>query len=377
MEKFFGPHRGQKPVDNFKLEIAAARYPLLRLFQIPRTDLPQQSPDKFHWLPCSPETLSASEFSAVAYYFGEQIHQVLNVPVGLVHASFGGTFIDAWLPLSAFAAPPLQGLELRHFPAWVKGVQPTELYSSMIAPYAPFAVRGFIWYQGETNVMNGDVSLYAIKQTALIAAWRKAWQFPEASFYGVLLAPMDYSRWEKFPVTAEALPAFWEEQKRALSAPHTGFVVTTDLVTNTHDIHPTNKRDVGLRLARLALVGTYGRTEFAAYGPTFTSLRALGDSVELTFEHADGLRSRDGLPLTGFTVAGKEQSFQPGVARIVDGKIIVSSPSVSEPVAVRFAWHETADPNLINEAGLPAAPFRTDDWPLHYLRVGSTDSRPN
>ena len=182
MEKFFGPRKGQKPVDNQDLEVAAANHPQLRLFQVPRTDLPQVGPAVLHWLPCSPETLRQSGFSAAAYFFGLQLHQTLNVPVGLVHSSFGGTYIDAWMPPEAFAKPPLAGLEHHKYFAWVKGVQPTELYHSMVAPYAPYAVRGFIWYQGETNLMAGDVALYQAKQTALIAAWRKAGTFAGLEF---------------------------------------------------------------------------------------------------------------------------------------------------------------------------------------------------
>lgn len=368
MEKELGPRRGQKPVDNHELEVAAARYPLLRLFQVPRTDLKQEGPGVFRWLPCSPETLAVSGFSAAAYYFGRQVQQTLGVPVGLIHASFGGTRIEAWMPEEAFATPALRDLPDQQYFAWVKGVQRAELFRSMVAPYAPYAIRGFLWYQGETNLMAGNVATYAEKQTALIAGWRQAWNFPEAPFYGVLLAPMDYSRWEKFPVTDQALPVFREQQLQALSRPQTGYAVTTDLVADTHDIHPTNKRDIGLRLARLALAETYGRADLPARGPTFKAMRVEGSRVELTFDHADGLRSRNGLPLSDFVISGTEQAFQPAQARFEDGKVIVSNDRVDKPVAVRFGWHETANPNLINAAGLPAVPFRTDDWPVQYLR---------
>ena len=370
MEKPFGPRKGQRPVDDHELEIAAARHPRLRLYQVPRTDQKQDAPGRLTWLPCSPEALRSSDFSAAAYTFGRQVHQTLDVPVGLVHASFGGTFIEAWMPPEAFSAPPLQGLEQRRLQAWVEGVQPTELYRSMVAPYAPFAVRGFLWYQGETNLMNGDVELYAAKQTALIETWRSAWERPDAPFYGVLLAPMDYSKWEKFSVTAEALPAFRAEQVRSLSAPGTGYIVTTDLVADTHDIHPTNKRGVGLRLARLALAETYGLADIPARGPLFVSARPTeaGNGLELSFDHAAGLRSRDGRPLSDFALAGEDRVFHPAEAKIASGKVIVSCPAVPRPLAVRLGWHETATPNLINAAGLPATPFRSDDWPLALAR---------
>ena len=376
MEKPFGPRKGQRPVVDHELEIAAARYPKLRLYQVPRTDQKQDAPGRFSWLPCSPDSLRLSDFSAVAYTFGRQIHQTLDVPVGLVHASFGGTFIEAWMPPEAFAAPPLQGLEKRRLQAWVEGVQATELYRDMIAPHAPFALRGFLWYQGETNLMNGDIALYAEKQTALIEAWRRAWERADAPFYGVLLAPMDYSKWEKFPVTAEALPAFRVEQTRALSAPRTGYVVTTDLVADTHDIHPVAKRDIGLRLARLALAEAYGREDIPARGPLFTSISAPDDSGALTlkFEYASGLRTRDGLTATEFVVAGEDRVFHDATARIEAGTVLVSSPQVPRPVAVRLGWHETASPNLINAAGLPAVPFRSDDWPLELSRPAGNEA---
>lgn len=370
MEKQLGPRKGQRPTDGYELEAAAANFPHLRLFQVPRSNQKPDSPGLDRWLTCTPDHLRASEFSAAAYYFGQQVERTIGVPVGLIHSSFGGTFIEAWMPPEAFASAPLAGLEKRELQAWVKGVQATELYRDMVAPFVPFALRGFLWYQGETNLMNGDIALYAEKQTALIAAWRTAWERSEAPFFGVLLAPMDYSKWEKFTVTAEALPAFREEQVRALSAPNTGYVVTTDLVADLHDIHPTNKRDVGLRFARLALAGPYGREDIPARGPVFASMREteVGGTMELNFEYASGLRARDGLPLEGFGIAGEDRIFHSASARIENGKILVSSAQVPRPVAVRLGWHETARPNLVNAAGLPAAPFRSDDWPLVVAR---------
>jgi sialate O-acetylesterase len=378
MEKQLGPRKGQRPTDGYELEIVAANFPHLRLFQVPRSNQKPDSPALDQWLTCTPDHLRASEFSAAAYYFGQQVQRTLGVPVGLVHSSFGGTFIEAWMPPSAFAAPPLAGLEKRELQAWVKGVQATELYRDMVAPYVPFALRGFLWYQGETNLMNGDIALYAEKQTALIAAWRSAWERPDAPFFGVLLAPMDYSKWEKFTVTAEALPAFREEQVQAFSEPNTGYVVTTDLVSDLHDTHPINKRDVGLRLARLALGASYSRADIPARGPCFASLEQSDDSrsLELIFEYADGLHTRDGLPPSGFLVAGGDQVFHVATARIESGKVLVFSPDVAVPVAVRLGWHEAATPNLVNAAGLPATPFRTDDWPLTLTRPGSLGAPP-
>ena len=312
----------------------------------------------------------STEFSAAAYYFGRELVRALGVPVGLIHSSFGGTQIEAWMPAAAFASDPaLRDLVNVHYFAWVKGVQPTELYHSMIAPLVPYPLRGFLWYQGESNVMQADGAIYAAKQRALIASWRAAWGEPEAPFYYVQLAPFDYSRWDKFPklLTPEALPLFWEAQTAGLAVPHTGMVVTTDLVRDFHDIHPTDKRDVGLRLARLALTETYGRRDLLALSPGYAAMRERADGgIEVRFADAGtGLASRDGRPLDGFTVAGADQRFVPAAAAIEGrDRVIVSSGQVAHPVAVRFGWDETAHPNLVNSAGLPAIPFRTDSWPV-------------
>ncbi|MBI2510403.1 MAG: sialate O-acetylesterase [Opitutae bacterium] len=378
MEKPLGERKGQKPTLGYDLEIAAANYPLLRLFQVPRTDLKQDGPGVLRWLPCSPEALRESNFSAAAYFFGRNVQQTLGVPVGIIHASFGGTRIEAWLPAEAFADPQLAGLEKERYPAWVPGVQPTELFQSMVRPYAPFAIRGFLWYQGETNCTVPDSDRYAHKLTTLIAHWRRAWENADAPFYGVLLAPFDYSKWEKFGTTDQALPRFWQAQIEALSAPHTGYAVISDGVDDLHDIHPVNKRVVGDRLARLALHETFGRTAVAARGPTLASWKVDGATIVLTYAHAEGLHTRDRLPPTDFVVAGADRVFHPATAVIKENTITLTCPDVPAPVAARFAWHEIATPNLLNRVGLPAVPFRTDEWPVKINRPAtkSLELRP-
>jgi sialate O-acetylesterase len=369
MEKQLGPRTGQKPTDKHEEEIRQANHPLLRLFQVPRYGQPQPEVTGLCRVPCTSETIQSTEFSAAGYFFGRELVRELGVPVGLIHSSFGGTRIEAWMPPAAFAVEPtLRGLEQVPYDTYVTGVQPTELYQSMIAPLAPYTLRGFLWYQGETNCMNAEGAIYTDKMRALIASWRAVWNDLTAPFYYVQLAPFDYSRWEKFPkhLTPEALPLFWEAQARALSIPHTGMVVTTDLVAGVRDIHPTNKRDVGLRLAHLALAGTYRRCDLVAQSPFFESMRILaGGKVGLRFSHAGtGLASRDGQPLNGFLTAGEDRHFVPATAVIVGDTVILSSAPVAAPVAVRFGWDETAAPNLVNSAGLPAVPFRTDSWPV-------------
>lgn len=368
MEKPLGERKGQRPTPVHELELAASGYPQLRLFQVPRSDLPQSGPGVLRWLLSSPENLRAANFSAVGYHFGRLLRQTLGVPVGIIHSSFGGTRIEAWLPPEAFADPQLAGLEKVSYQAWVKGVQPTELFASMVRPFAPYALRGFLWYQGEANLMAGDVALYARKQERLISEWRRVFEAPDASFYGVLLAPFDYSRRPNAVVTAEALPLFWEAQRRGLSGSHAGFVVTTDLVANLHDIHPIDKRSVAERLALQALAGTYARPELTAQGPEFAGLRVDGPRAELTFRSAAGLHTADGLTASYFLLAGADRKFFPAQAKIDGDKVQLTSAEVSAPVAVRFAWDEVATPNLVNAQSLPAVPFRTDDWPVEPTR---------
>lgn len=368
MEKQLGPRRGQQPTDHYQEELTRADCPPLRLFQGLHALKPKEDDVTLVWRPCSAESLTTMEFSAAAYYFGRELVRELGVPVGLIHSSFGGTRIEAWMPPAAFAFnPALRGLESATYDSWVKGVQATELYAARVTPYVPFTLRGWLWYQGEANVMNAEHLEYAAKMRALIASWRAAWGRPDAPFYFAQLAPFTYSRIKVWPkqLTGDSLPALWEAQVAALDVPHTGLIPTTDLVANVKDIHPTNKRDVGLRFARLALAETYGKA-VAAQATRFQTMRrpVFSKKLELAFTSAAGLRSRDGQPLTHFQIAGPDRKFHPADAVIKNGKVIVSSPSVAKPVAVRFAWDETANPNLVNAAGLPALPFRTDDWPL-------------
>ncbi len=369
MEKPLGPRPGQKPTDNYEAEIRAADHPLLRLYQMPHSGKPAKGVIGLQWVICSPETIAGTRFSAVGYFFGRELRRELHVPIGVIHSSFGGTMIEAWMPPDAFEREPgLRGRERVRFPAWVEGVQATELYTSMIAPLVPYAVRGFLWYQGETNCLSADGAIYTAKMRALVASWRAAWHDGNLPFFYAQIAPFDYYDWDKVPkhLTPDTLPLFWEAQTRALAIPHTGMIVTTDLAADPHDIHPTNKRDIGRRFARLALAATYGRNDILAQSPRYATMQLRpGGKIALRFDFAGtGLQSRDGQPLTYFTIAGADRKFVPAATTLEGDTAVVSSPDVAQPVAVRFAWADTATPNLVNSAGLPAIPFRTDDWPV-------------
>jgi len=381
MEKQLGPRKGQKPTDNYEEAIRQANHPLLRLYQVPHYSKPSDKILGLHWVACTSETVAATEFSAAAYYFGDELLRALDVPIGLIHSSYGGTRIEAWLPDSTFEYPDFKNLPGGPNDQSFKDVAATKLYDSMVAPYLPYTLRGFIWYQGESNLMAGDTTIYTMKLRTLIETWRANFSAPDAPFYYVLLAPFRYSPRDKdhAHLTAEALPLFWEAQTNvAPKVPHTGFVSTTDIMSNVKDIHPTNKRDVGLRLAHLALADTYGKSDLVARGPRYATMRVVKNEIEITFSDiAQGLKSRDEKPLDSFSIAGADNQFIPASAVIRGNTVIVSNPTIEEPFAVRFGWTETANPNLVNSAGLPAIPFRTDDWSVIVERPAPPPAPPS
>lgn len=371
MEKPIGRQPGQKPVLNSEEELAAANYPQIRIFQVDRTlaATPQADLSKFKgWQECNSNALNSISFSAAAYFFGREIHTNLNVPVGLVESSWGGTRIEPWTPPVGFeSVPSLAKLaQPVEDSGKIPNTQPMVIYNSMIAPLAGFAMRGAIWYQGESNLMDTNrvgYLAYLDDMRALVGGWRQVWGEGDFPFYFVEIAPFKYYGGKIHRVaSAESLPEFWALQSQAArSIRHSGAAVVTDLVDNLDDIHPRDKSNVGHRLALLALNKTYGEKAVVSSGPTFRKLKISGHTAILKFDHADGgLISKDGQPLTWFTIAGADGKFVPADATI-DGDVMeVSAAGVEQPVAVRFAWAETAQPNFFNGAGLPAEPFRTD-----------------
>jgi len=279
------------------------------------------------------------------------------VPVGLINASYGGSKIEAWTPPAGFRnVAGLKRLadqaEARPPDAKVTHHSPAALYNSMIQPLVPIELRGFLWYQGESNV--GDGMRYRAKMEALIRGWRDVWARKDLPFYYVQLPPYRYGG------DPHRLPQLREAQATALDLPHTGMVVTLD-VGDLKDIHPRQKQQVGRRLALLALAKDYGRHELHYSGPVFRSMHVEGAKAYIEFEHADdGLVSRDGKPLSWFEIAGPKGRFVTAEATIDGRAVVVHHPSIAEPRAVRFGWHQEAQPNLVNSAGLPAAPFRND-----------------
>ena len=378
MEKPVGNQPGQKPTFNAELELAAANYPNIRIFKVEKKTAatPQADLIKFDgWRECSSNSLDGISFSAAAYFFGREIHTNLNVPVGLVESAWGGTRIEPWTPpvgfeqvasQKKFAAIKLAAADVPDIKK-IAPTKPTAIYNAMIAPIAGFALRGAIWYQGESNLMgtnsDNDYLEYADKMTALVGGWRQIWGEGDFAFYFVQIAPFKYYSSKTRRANArDMLPEFWTLQsKAARTLKHTGMAVITDLVNNVDDIHPRDKATVGHRLALLALDKTYDK-EVASESPVFEKMKIKGDKAVLSFEHAQGgLISKDGQPLTWFEIAEADGKFVPAEAKIVGKTVEVSSTEVKVPVTVRFAWDETAQPNLANAAGLPAEPFRTDE----------------
>ncbi len=282
----------------------------------------------------------------------------------MIEASAGGTHIEAWTPAPAFSADPdLADFAKAALSPKVRfhGTTISTLYNGMIHPIVPFSLRGVIWYQGESNLIEKDSGIYANKQAALITSWRAAWG-RDLPFYYVQLPPLLYSKRATLANIPDAEPLFREAQMASLAIPHTGMVVTTDVGELTN-MHPRHKKEVGERLSLWALADEYGK-KVEPSGPIyrFGSIEHEGYKAVLHFHHVDGgLVSIDQQPLNSFETAGKDGRFFPAKAEISGDAIVITCPDVSEPKTVRFAWSESAQPNFFNKSGLPAAPFRTDD----------------
>ncbi|MHC4418222.1 MAG: sialate O-acetylesterase, partial [Planctomycetota bacterium] len=233
--------------------------------------------------------------------------------------------------------------------------KPTGLYNGMIHPLIPFGIRGAIWYQGEANLSDG--MLYYDKMKALIGGWRQVWGQEDFPFYYVQLAPYRY-RWG--PPHPYRMPEMWEAQAASLAIANTGVAETVD-ISDLDDIHPKNKQEVGRRLSLWALAKTYGHEELVYRGPQYKSMAVEGDKIRVRFDYAGGgLRTSDGAPPKWFEVAGADGRYFWAEAKIEGDSVLVWSEKVARPVAVRFGWHEEAEPNLMNKEGLPAWPFRSE-----------------
>lgn len=403
-----GQSNMQFPVEKAKNaadEIAAAHFPEIREFTakaVVAAEPQENVPGRWQ----AAEGPATAKLSAVAYFFARELHQNLNVPVGIVHASMGWTPGEAWMSRQALQSDPdLKRDILDRWDAWAaqypqaskdyeaalktwedakktaeaagqplpskprRPVDPnffhraTGLWNGSIAPLIPYAIRGVIWYQGETNDQRGYQ--YRKLFPALIADWRRQWAKPELPFLWVQLSSV-------LPPDPAPAESEWSEvreaQAMALSLPHTGMAVTLD-IGNEKDVHPTDKQDVGHRLALNALASVYGqKIEYS--GPILRQSKIEGSKIRLTFTNVNhGLATPDGSPLKGFAIAGDDRHFVTASAQIDGDSILVWSDQVAKPVSVRYAWANNPMPNSNlfsrTKSGelLPAGPFRTDDWP--------------
>ena len=345
---------------NAEHEIANANHPQIRHIKITHTATATAQDDvlSIGWQVCKPATVS--DFTATGYFFGRHLQRELDVPIGLIGSNWGGTKIEPWTPPAGFRhVASLREIadNLKDYPKTkengeVNHQSATALYNGMIHPLLPFAIRGVIWYQGESNLTDG--MSYYDKMQALIHGWRRAWHNDSLPFYFVQLAPFRYKG------DAKALPKLWEAQSMALAIPHTGMAVTIDIGDPT-DIHPINKQDVGKRLALWALAKTYRRKNIVYSGPLYKSHQIVENRIHVSFLHVGGgLVSRDDKPLTHFEISGPDGKFVTATAKIESNQVVVHAASVKHPTAVRFAWDQEAEPNLSNQEGLPAPAFRTN-----------------
>ena len=361
---------------NAKEEVANSDHPLIRLFNVPghtTSSLPKEQ-GAGNWQTCTP--LEAGGFSAVGYFFGQRLHKELNVPVGLIGSNWGGTRIEPWTTLAGFESVPELASIAKQVKSYkpdtkVGGGHPSAIYNSMVHPLAPFSMRGAIWYQGESN--GGEGKSYYHKKHALVNGWRKVFQNKDLGFYWVQLA--NFRQPNKNPAGGDGWAKIREAQTAALDIPHTGMAVAIDLADahNPNDIHPRNKQDVGGRLAQWALHQTYGKKELVPTGPLYKDHQIKGNAVHISFDHVGkglmvGKKTKleptaevKGGKLEHFAIAGADMKWVWAEATIQGETVVVQSPDVPKPVAVRYGFTmNPANANLYNRDGIPASPFRTD-----------------
>jgi sialate O-acetylesterase len=380
-------------------DIAAAADPSIRLFSVGRK--PSSKPltsTEGSWAICGPETVP--DFSAVGYFFGRDLHKQLGIPVGLIHSSWGGTLAEAWTDRQALEANPdfAPILErdkpyIAEYPAALKRYEaqvaaltargqtdkikklrkpqapednpniPSALYNGMIAPLQPFAIKGAIWYQGESN--RGRAYQYRTLLPAMITSWRKAWGEGDFPFLIVQLPEYGKNTPEGDSQWAELREAQWLTAK---NLPNVGIAVAMGL-GDPANIHPLKKQEVGRRLVLVAEKQVYGKDVIDS-GPAYKSMKVDGDKVEVSFDSMGGGLEAQGGKIEGFTIAGDDHKFVPADAKIESDHVVVSAPGVPHPVAVRYGWANSPTCTLYGKAGLPAAPFRTDD-----LAVSTVDAK--
>lgn len=326
----------------------------IRFFQIPQTTSEYPQDDcAATWKECNTQTLKS--FSAVAYFFGKKLQADLNVPIGLINTSWGGTPAEVWTPKELVE----NDAELKAAAGKLGPVNwwpntPGATYNAMVAPITSFNIAGAIWYQGESNV--GTYNSYDKLMRTMIGGWRKAWN-KDIPFYYVQIAPFRYGNKHTGALLREA-------QTKTSAFSKTGMVVITDLVEDVKDIHPRQKKQVGERLAGWALAETYAQSGIIYKSPVYKSFEVNKNKITVHFDHAEeGLALKTGdKKATAFYIAGEDRVFVPADVKIEGNTVVVSNKQVKSPVAVRFSFSNTGIGNIFNKAGLPVNPFRTDGW---------------
>lgn len=372
-------------VTNEEAEIAAADFARIRMFTVKQRMSEELQRDvEGKWEVCSPQTVGA--FSAVGYFFSRDLQNAIDRPVGFINSSFGASTAQCWISRAVLEADPRFGKLLNDYAAAcarydaVVATQPalatqpatrgsrlprnprqdqhnpSLLYNGMLGPVQPYAIRGALWYQGESVV--GGIELYLPLMQTLIDSWRRQWGQGEFPFIFVQLAT--YRAPATQPVPGGAFTRVREAQLKTLEVTNTAMAVTID-IGDAKDVHPHNKQELGRRLALLARGLAYGE-RLTTSGPIYESMSVEGSRIRVRFKHAEGGLLARGQSLSGFAIAGEDRSFAYAEATIDGNSVIVSSPQVSRPVAVRYGWAENPPVNLYNGADLPASPFRTDDW---------------
>jgi sialate O-acetylesterase len=369
-------------ITNAAQEIAQADLPQVRLLRMEQksSDAPVDGISAV-WQSCTPDT--AKDFSAVAYFFAREISRREHIPIGVIDSSWGGTPIDSWISLDALSADAslmpafaarahfadmqthLEQIEsaeksadaeaaAQHKPApshpwhpdpssWI----PAALYNGMVAPFTPYTIKGFLWYQGETDSAPDRVGLYAKLLPTLIADWRRQWRQGNLPFLFVQIS--------SFESPQENWGLIRDSQRRSLQVANTGMAVTLD-IGQRDNVHPPDKQTVGARLALVARALAYGEPTLAFSGPLYRQTTRESGSLRIWFDHAEGLHS-SGAALLGFEVAGADGHFVPATASVQGTSVVVSAPEVAEPAQVRYAWQSFTDANLYNGLPLPASTF--------------------
>lgn len=331
-----------------------AHEPLVRLFHVQRAASATEAYDcTGSWEVSSAR--AAADFSAVGFQFAKQLQEILGVPVGIIQSAWGGTPIEAWTDKASIASVP--GIEIPFPSDSVEAgrLVSTCLYNGMIAPIAGFGIKGFLWYQGEAN--RGRPEQYAQLTEAMVSGWRKQWGNDKLPFYYVQIAPYQY------PSHAALVPWLREAQLKAMElVPFSGMAVSLD-VGSAETIHPPDKTTIAKRLLYWALANDYGMEGITCEGPAYRSMEIKENKILLTFDQVPGGLTSFDQELSSFEIAGADRQFYPAKAAIVKEGVLVQSDQVDAPVAVRYAFKDMTEGHLYNTAGLPASPFRTDDWP--------------